>query len=238
LPLLNFTLDGRVLPHALPKSKPVSAGFATFGKIARGDGTQPSALREAVLAVDKDVEVDVTGLPVCGYRKIASHGTQGARRACRSAIVGSGEASAVLTYPGSAPVKLATRLVAFNGGVRDGAIRVFVHAFAPSPLGRALVARVEVRRRGAVSGPRGWETLMKIPKIGTGYGSLTGFRLSLERRFLYRGERRSFPSARCPDGVFRIMTPKLLFKNEARIPGVAAQTVLKGSLAVPCTPKG
>jgi hypothetical protein len=32
--------------------------------------------------------------------------------------------------------------------------------------------------------------------------------------------------------------PKVLFKNEAQTPGVAATTVLKGSIAVPCTPKG
>jgi hypothetical protein len=31
---------------------------------------------------------------------------------------------------------------------------------------------------------------------------------------------------------------KLLFRNEARVPGVAAQTVLKGGIAVPCTTQG
>jgi hypothetical protein len=30
----------------------------------------------------------------------------------------------------------------------------------------------------------------------------------------------------------------VLFKNEAQIPGVASQTVLKGGIAVPCKPKG
>jgi hypothetical protein len=44
--------------------------------------------------------------------------------------------------------------------------------------------------------------------------------------------------ARCPDGVFKVSSPKTVFKNEAGTPGVASVTVLKGSLALPCTPKG
>lgn len=207
------------------------------GHVRQENATPPAALREAVAIVDRDVAVDVSGLPVCGYRKIAARDSRGARRACRKAIVGYGAASTQLARPGLPPVELKSRLVAFNGGLRDGAIRVFVHAFAPPPLERSLVARVDVRRPRGASGPSGWKALAKIPRIADGYGSLTAFRLNLGRFFYHRRERKSFLSARCPDGRFKLTTPRLVFKNEANLPGVAPRTILKGGEVVPCTPK-
>lgn len=235
---LDFTLNARVSPHALPAGKPAPIGVSISGKVGTADARrQVSALREATLIVDKDVEIDVRGLSICGYRKIASRDSAGARRACRKAIVGSGWASAQLAKPGLPRMSLQSRLVAFNGGLRDGARRLLVHAFAPAPLKRTLIARVDLKRVGPAGGPTGWGAMAKIPRIGDGYGSLTAFRLNLKRFFFHRRERRSFLSARCPDGAFSVSAPKLEFRNEANIPGMARRTVFKGDLTVPCKPK-
>jgi hypothetical protein len=72
--------------------------------------------------------------------------------------------------------------------------------------------------------------------IAGGSGSVLDFRFKLGRNFRFRGQKRSWAMARCPDGVFKVKTPKTVFKNEARTPGVGAQTVLRGGLAVPCKP--
>jgi hypothetical protein len=188
-----------------------------------------------VLNVDNHVEVDIAGLPICPYRSIAARDTRGASRACRKAIVGSGRATAQLVRPGLPWTGLESRLVAVNGGLRDGAIRLLVHAFAPSPLAQTLVARVDLRKDAAA--PGAWKALVRIPRIGNGYGALSAFSLNFKRFFSLHGKRRSFLSARCPEGEFRVWTPKIVFKNEARIPGRAAQTILKGGMGVPCTPK-
>jgi hypothetical protein len=134
-------------------------------------------------------------------------------------------------------VRLASRLVAFNGGSRDGAIRLLVHAFAPAPLERALIARVDLKRVGPAKGPTGWEAVAKIPRIGSGHGSLTAFRLNLKRFFFHRGKRKSFLSARCPDGELRVSAPRLEFRNEADVPGIAPRTIFTGGLLAPCEPK-
>lgn len=195
------------------------------------------ALREAELSVDKDVDVDVLGLPVCRYRDIALRDTRDASRACRKAIVGSGKAAAQLVSPEFPWTGLESRLIAFNGGFKDGAIRIFVHAFAPAPLAQPLVARVDLRQVNHADGSTGWKALVKIPKIGNGYGSLTVFQLDLKRFFFHRGGRKSFLSARCPDGRFRLSASRLEFRNEIETPRFASRIVFRGDLRVPCQPK-
>jgi hypothetical protein len=235
--MIDFTLGARVSPQGLPTGSPAPVGLSIRGRIGTKEERPPAvALREMALSVRNHVEVDVAGLPACPYRHIASRDTRGASRACRKAIVGSGRATAQLVRPEFPWVGLESRLVAFNGGLRHGAIRLFVHAYAPPPLKQTLVARVDLRRDGAAA-PGAWKVLAQIPKIGDGYGSLTVFELDLKRFFFHGGERKSFLSARCPDGEFLVSTPKIVFRNEANIPGRAAQTVLKGGLAVPCKPK-
>lgn len=208
-------------------------GLVVGATIATTGDSHPSALREAVVDVDKDVEMDVRGLPACGYRQIAVRDVGAARQRCRRAIVGSGEAEASLLLPGTERMSTRSRLTVFNGGRRGRSTMLFVHGYAQLPQPKAVVARIEVER---IAG--GLHSVIDVPAIADGYGSLTEISLKLRRSFFHRGERRSFLSARCPDGVFRVQMPRALFKNEARIPGVAAQTVLKGALAVPCRPQG
>lgn len=53
-----------------------------------------------------------------------------------------------------------------------------------------------------------------------------------------KSRKTGYLEARCPDGAFKVNSPKTVFKNEANTPGFAATTVLKGSLVLPCTPQG
>jgi hypothetical protein len=238
LPLLQFKLHSWASPRALPRGKPAAVGVGVSGRIERRTRRPASALREGMLSVDKDLEVNVAGLSTCGYRRIASRDTSDARRVCRAAVVGSGEATVELAFPGGDSVEpLAVRLFVFNGGLRAGVMRFFIHAFVPRPLKQALVAPVMVEKKRVRKGSVGWRAVVKVPRIAKGYGALTDFRLRLKRLFFRRGERMSFLSARCPDGEFRLQLPKLLFRNEAKLPGVPPRTILRGGLRVPCKAK-
>jgi hypothetical protein len=79
---------------------------------------------------------------------------------------------------------------------------------------------------------------LEDPVAAGGSGSAIDFKFKLGRTYAYKGKKVGYFEARCPDGKFKVSTPKILFKNEAQVPEVAAQTVLKGGLFVPCTPKG
>lgn len=231
---INFDINSvRTTPRALPRRGPAPIGLAVGARIATTGDSHPSALREAVIDVDKDIEMDVRGLPICGYRQIATRAVAAARERCRRAIVGSGEAEASLLLPGTERMSTRSRLTVFNGGRRGRSTMLFVHGYAQLPRPKAVVARIEVERIA-----RGLHSVIDVPAIADGYGSLTEISLKLRRSFFHRGQRKSFLSARCPDGKFIVKAPKTLFRNEARVPGVAAQTVLRGSLAAPCRPQG
>jgi hypothetical protein len=230
---LDFDLEASVSPKSLPKGKPTPVRFEIAGGIEQGPSV---ALREATAVVDKDVDVSVEGLPLCDFggprhpirrpdelRQLETR--------CGDAIVGRGRVGFSIAFPGLEPVFVASRVALFNATTK-GAIRLIAVAETRVPVPSLLAASVEIRKAG-----RGWTARVKVPVIAGGSGAITHFTLNMGRKFTYRGERRSFLSARCPDGVFKLNLPKLIFRNEARIPGVGAQTVLKGGFAVPCKPR-
>jgi len=95
------------------------------------------------------------------------------------------------------------------------------------------VTTVTIQRKGT-----GVHAIAKIPVIAGGSGSAVNFRFTLGTTYRYKHKMVGFFEARCPDGVFKVRSKKALFRNEARTPGVAAQTVLKGGVGVPCIGKG
>lgn len=227
---LDFTIGGLFSPKAMPKRTfaPVAAGVV--GAVATTDGTHPPALREMALDVDRDVRLDTTGIPVC---RPPERRTRAAVKACRSSIVGSGNAEIEFAFPEQKPLIVSPPVTIFNGGTREGETTLFVHTFVTIPLPAAVVATVKVRKLGG-----GLRSVTRIPPIGGGAGSLIDFKLRVGRNYTDEGRERSLLTARCPDGRFKVTSSKVVFRNEASIPGVAPTTILKGSVLVPCTPEG
>lgn len=79
--------------------------------------------------------------------------------------------------------------------------------------------------------------IWKLPPILEGDGSLLDFRFKVGRRFMNKEEERTYLAASCPNGDLQASVPKILFRNEARTPGLAATTELKGLISVPCSPE-
>jgi hypothetical protein len=233
---LEVTLtENRVAPRALPRGKPAPVTFRGGGRIWTKDGHHPSALREVVLEIDRDVAFDADDLPACGYRRLTSRETDAARRVCRRAIVGWGTATFLLSYPENKPIFVKTDVTLFNGGSRGRAMRLFLHGFLPIRLPRAIVAPVSLEPAPGHTG--GWRATVEIPQASEGYGSLIDFALTVGRKFRTEdGGKGSFASARCPDGKFELAMSKLLFKNENGTPGAPPQTLLKAAMLLPCTP--
>lgn len=233
VPTLLATLGGRIAPEQLRADEYVPAAWSIFGKFSTADGTHPSALREIVLDVDKDVRIDSRDYPTCRRRRIESLDSEAAAKACAKALVGEGEANVELAFPENTPIPLSTRLLVFHAGERAGVTRLLIHAFIPVPVPTAILTVVTASKQGS-----GLRTTSKIPVIAEGYGSLLDFKFKLGKTYSYQGKKYGYFEARCPDGVFKANVSKLLFRNEAKVPGVAAQTVIKGGLAVPCRTQG
>lgn len=230
---LILTFGGTTSPTKLPKSKYAPVKAIVFGKVATSDGTHPSALRETIVDIDKDVKLNVKGLPVCKAGQLTARNTAAAKRVCGKTTLGSGIAHAEIAFPEQPPIRVTSPITVFNGGGNARRSKLLIHTFLTVPVPAAVVTQVTIRKRGT-----GVHAVAKIPVVAGGSGSVLDFRFKLGRTYTYKGRRMAYSMAKCPDGVFKARTPKTLFKNEAKVPGVPARTVLKGALAVPCTPKG
>lgn len=82
----------------------------------------------------------------------------------------------------------------------------------------------------------GLQTVWRLPRIVDGTGSLLDFRFRVKRYLAVGGPKHGYIEAQCRNDGLLVNIKKIFFRNEAKTPGVAAQTVLKGGLAVPCSP--
>jgi hypothetical protein len=230
---LIVTFGGSTSPKALSKTKYTPVTTNIFGKIKTSDGTHPSAFREAVVDIDKDVKVNVKGYPVCKAGQLQARDTKAAKKACGNTLLGEGTADAEIAFPEQKPIQVPSPLLVFNGGEKGGKVTLLIHTFITVPAPTAIVTTVTITRKGS-----GIHSIAKVPVIAGGSGSALDFSFKLGKTYTYKGKKVGYFEARCPDGVFKVNAPSVIFKNEAHTPGVATTTTLKGGLAVPCTPKG
>ncbi|MEX2448312.1 MAG: hypothetical protein WD404_06165 [Solirubrobacterales bacterium] len=230
---LSVTFGGGIHQGTLPKHKFAPFQHTIFGKIKTTDGTHPSALREVIIDVDKDVKINTKGYPVCKAGQLEARDTKAAKRVCGKTIIGKGKATAEIAFPEQAPIKVLSPLLVFNGGGNGRRTKLLIHTFLTVPVPAAIVTAVTIQTRGT-----GVHAIAKIPVIAGGSGSALDFKFTLGKTYRHKRRKVGYFEARCPDGVFRVRSRKALFKNEAGTPGVAAQTVLKGGLGLPCKGRG
>ena len=222
-----------VKPTKLPRVGTAPIGVEAKGNLHPGDPAGMSALREAVIQVDRHLTLDAEGLPSCEARRLVAADSGEARGVCREAVVGRGTASVVL-----APewIEMEAPVTLFNGGVRDGTTTLLVHSTLNAGISEVILGRVKVRERRV--GHYGSEAVVRVPPIAGGSGSVRSFSFQLHRRFAHEDEERSYLQARCPDGRLMHRVTKLVLKNEVNTPSVAPTTELTGTVLTPCTPTG
>jgi hypothetical protein len=233
---LILTFGSNVSPKKLPKKRLAPIALRISGKVRTSDGTHPSALRQAVVDIDKNGAVNARGLPTCRRGQLEARDTKAAKRVCRKAIVGNGKVDVQINFPEQRSITAHSPLTLFNGGAKGRKTTLFIHSFITVPVPAAIVTTVTIKK--VRKGRFGFHTVARVPVIAGGSGSLLKFAFKIKRIFKYKGKRRSYIEARCRDGRFQAKVLKALFRNEARTPGVASTTVLRSGLVVPCTPRG
>lgn len=214
---IETEFDGGFSPKALPKNKPTPITFWLWGKLRQIEGKHPPAVREFKLEGDKNVQIDVKGLPTCKSGQLQSRTTNAARKACGPAIVGTGTTEAEVQFPEQPPIDVKSELLAFNGGVRGGVTTLYIHAFLNAPVTAAIVTTVKIKN--IHKGRYGTESIATIPKIAGGSGSATYFKLKFEKGILL---------AKCPDGHLNARGTAV-FEDGTRV---------SAGVVRPCTSKG
>jgi hypothetical protein len=218
--------NGGISPSKLPRHGNVPITAHIVGEIGTVDGSHPPALQTVVLDVDKTIGIDAVGLPACRAEQIEARTTASAKKACGSAIVGSGKGEVEVAFPEQTPFTAIGPVAIFNGGTHGRTTVVLLHAYVAVPAPTAIVTKATVTR--IHRGRFGLHVVAQIPKIAGGAGSVTKFELKFGRKFTYKGKEKSFLVAGCPTGSW-VTKGHVLFDDD---------TKLGLTHVFPCTPEG
>lgn len=194
---LVLRADGGFEPRALPRRQFVPIDFQGHFDIAAKNGGQPPVLESVTVDFDRDGRLSAGGLPTCDPARIAGASPSQARRICKGAIVGSGHIRALIDV-GIGSVPAGSALTVFNGPPVAGDPTAVLHAQVFGAQTLVIVAPIE-RRPGEFR----YRTKLTMPPIAGGLGGITHLDVRIGRRFSAGGQRRSYVSAHCSDGVLR-----------------------------------
>ena len=130
---LELTANGGFSPKALSKTKQTPIELKASGEVKEADGSHPPAVREVIIEADKNGEVHVKGIPTCNSGQLQATDTTAALKACKSALIGEGEATAQVAFAEQKPINVNSKLLVFNGGEKGGKTTMFIHAYFSQP---------------------------------------------------------------------------------------------------------
>jgi hypothetical protein len=196
----NIVIDveGGFHPTTLPKHRFAPISLSGSGDISTADGSLPPPAHEVEIDWDRNGLLTTNGLPRCSESKLENTTTPAAMQACRKALVGTGFASGQVAFPDQAPFPASSKVLAFNGVPRGGHPVLLLHAYAYVPAPTTFVVPVDITK--IHEGRYGYHSSLIAPVIAGGYGVVTHFDLTINRRYSVRGRKLSYLAARCPDG--------------------------------------
>lgn len=214
--------EGGFSPTTLPKHEFAPITLHGEGRIGTTDGSLPPILSKLTVWFDKHGEVVTEGLPVCTKGKLEATTSKTARKVCAGSIVGTGYGTALIAFPEQNPFKASSPITLFNGPPHNGNPTVLAHAYLSVPAPTTYIVSVEIQK--VRNGPFGFRTEAKIPKIAGGSGIPLEGRLTIGKKWTYKGKRLSYANASCPSG-------KLQAKVETEFTDT---TKLSGLILKPC----
>jgi len=186
---LVASFDAGLAPNRLPRNRPAPVRLGLEGTFGSRDGSPTPALRTMRVDLVRGGRVNANGLPRCGLDDLEGTSSQGALRRCRGALVGRGGVDTEINFTDQPPDRNSARVLLFNA---RGA--VLMHVYVTYPVRATFLVPIRIVRADP---RRGMILAARFPQIAAGFGSLTGFRMTLNRRFMRGGERRSYLQASC-----------------------------------------
>jgi hypothetical protein len=168
-----------ILPKELPRADPSAVSLHLSGRVYPIGGRRPSALERVTIQINRHAVFSTRGLPRCRRGRLTATRTRKAIAVCGAALIGRG------------------RVLAFNSTLHGRrAVALQISGIDPVPTTTVLVARLT--GSGRTPGQFGSELTIRMPRIGDEWGYVTGFDLTLHRRYRYRGRAMSVVKASCP----------------------------------------
>jgi hypothetical protein len=191
------SIDVQVRPKKLSKKSltPGTLEVTTLTTSTTDPNGVPSPAIHAVVDFDKNLRLYTKGLPTCDAGKLQNQSTENAERACRNAKIGTGHALAYLKA--GKVYEVPQTVTAFNGIPKGGKPTILLHTYGTTPLQVSLVLEGTVSNYNKEGyGPR---LDLNIPLIAGGTGALKEFNVKIDKKWRYKGVKRSFISGKCPN---------------------------------------
>lgn len=214
------SIDSQIRPKKLSKTKLTPATLQVTTLTTSTTNPIPSPAIHATIDFDKNAALFTKGLPTCNASKVQNQSTENAERACRSAKIGSGHAVAYLQAGQLYEVQ--QTVTAFNGVPKGGKPTVILHTYGTTPLQTSLVLVGTVTNYNKEGyGPR---LELEIPLIAGGTGALKEFEVKIDKKWTYKGVKRSFISAKCPKSKKLKARGKFDYRDGQSLTALSTQT--------------
>jgi hypothetical protein len=192
---LRVAVKGKLSPKRLPRKGAAPIAVSVSGQISTTDQSLPPQLKSIRIELNRNGQIDNTGLPVCQYSKIQPGSTSRALAGCRDSLVGEGSFSADITLAGQEPYPTQGKLVVFNGE-RGGKPVLYGHIYSAHPFATSFVIIFSLSKSS--HGTYGTVLDAPLPKAMEAWGRLTGLQMTLSRRYSAQSKRQSYLSSGCP----------------------------------------
>jgi hypothetical protein len=192
---LRITVLAQLIPYKLPRDKPASIAVFVAGHLESSKGGIPPQLQELRIEVNRHGLLQSKGLPVCEIPQVQPATTQRALSQCSDALIGSGRFWANIVLPDQGAYRTQGRLLIFNG--REGGRPVILtHIFTSHPFNSSFVIPFSIKQISR--GPYGTELRASLPEALGSWGYLDRIKLTLKRKYTYKGAHLSYFNAACP----------------------------------------
>jgi hypothetical protein len=195
----NSQAIGAVLsPKKLYKKKLTPGALEVTTKLSTTTAANgvPVPTTDVQIDFDKNAKVYTKGVPTCNSAKLQNVSTKIAERECSKAKIGGGSATALLPV-GNTVFTVNQTVTAFNGVPKGKKPVILLHSYGTSPIQVTLVLTATVSNYNKQGyGPR---LDVEVPLIANGAGALTRFNVRINKKYKWKGKRRSFIYAKCPN---------------------------------------
>lgn len=191
---LVVTFDGRISPHALPRTSVAPVSVAVESSFATTDESDPPPqLRTIAIGINRAGQIDDRGLPTCRVHKIQPATIRAAKQICGDAIVGRGHVEGRVDLANQPAFTFKGPMLVFHAERAGGDRRLFAQVYGSKPPSAFVLTFKIVPKKGTFG------TLIEtfLPKSARKWAYVTRFDMRLRRIYTYKGRQHSFISAGC-----------------------------------------
>jgi hypothetical protein len=206
---LRVTVLSQILPYKLPRKGTAPIAVFVSGHLSAPHGGIPEQLERLSVKVNRHGLLQSRGLATCRLSELQPASSERAMANCGDAVIGSGQFWAHIVLPDQGAYPTHGRLLIFNGRDKGHPV-LYTHIFTANPFFSSFVIPFSISR--IAKGAYGTELSASLPKALGSWGYVDRIKLTLKRKYTYKGKQLSYFNSGCPapKGARRTVFPLAL----------------------------